>query len=156
MTSPRLLAFDVDGVLTNGSLTYGPAGPGQAFDAQDGAGLLELRRAGHPVALISFRDLVSTRMRARDLGIELLLLGCTDKEAALRSLCSFLGILPDRALFMGDDRMDLPALRIAGISACPSNAHEDVRAICRVVTTRPGGSGAVREIADLVLSGRLP
>jgi 3-deoxy-D-manno-octulosonate 8-phosphate phosphatase (KDO 8-P phosphatase) len=151
----RLLAFDVDGVLTDGRLTYGPGGAGQTFDAQDGAGLIELRRAGHRIALISFRDLASTRMRARDLGLDLLMLGCTDKEAAFRKLCSFLGTEPGQALFMGDDAMDLPALRIAGISACPSNAHPEVRAACRVVASRPGGAGAVREIADLILSGRL-
>jgi len=155
MRSPGVLAFDVDGVLTDGRLSYGPAGPSQAFDAHDGAGLIELRRNGFTVALISFRDLVSTRMRARDLGIQLLFLGCTDKEAAFRDLCSFAGVDPGRSLFMGDDRMDIPALKIAGYPACPADAHRDVREICRIRTSRPGGAGAVREIADLVLSGGL-
>jgi 3-deoxy-D-manno-octulosonate 8-phosphate phosphatase (KDO 8-P phosphatase) len=155
MTRPGVLAFDVDGVLTNGRITYGPGGPAQTFDARDGAGLIELKRAGFLIALVSFRDLFSTRLRARDLGIELLMLGCTDKETAFRRLCSFTGTSPSDSLFMGDDRMDLPALRIAGFPACPADAHEDVRALCRIAASKPGGAGAVREIADLVLSGRL-
>jgi|WetSurMetagenome_2_1015567.scaffolds.fasta_scaffold00636_2 3-deoxy-D-manno-octulosonate 8-phosphate phosphatase (KDO 8-P phosphatase) len=155
MKAPALLAFDVDGVLTDGSLVYTGAGASQRFDARDGAGIIELGRAGFSVALISFRDLPSTRLRARDLGIDLLMLGCTDKAGALSKLCSFLGIGLKDSLYMGDDRMDLPALLAAGISACPADAAPEVAAVCRIVTLKPGGAGAVREIADLALRGGL-
>lgn len=156
MTIFDLLAFDVDGVMTDGTLLYGPGGVSQRFGAQDGAGLAELRKAGYRIALVSWRDLPSTRRRAMDLGIDLLALGCRDKASALLGICGHLGTNPGRALFMGDDVMDLPALRIAGYPACPSNAHEDVRRECRLVTSRPGGAGAVREIADHILSGKMP
>ncbi|NLP05259.1 HAD hydrolase family protein [Candidatus Fermentibacteria bacterium] len=156
MTIFDLLAFDVDGVMTDGTLLYGAGGISQRFGAQDGAGLSELRKAGYRIALVSWRDLPSTRRRAMDLGIDLLALGCRDKASALEKICRHLGTVPGRALFMGDDLMDLPALRIAGYSVCPSNAHEEVRRECRLVTVKPGGAGAVREVADHVLSGRMP
>jgi len=147
--------MDVDGVLTDGTLEYGPGGACQRFDAHDGAGLVALQKTGMPLALISFRDLDSTRRRARDLGIRYLLLGCPDKRKALGDLCTHLGIEPASALYMGDDEMDIPALEAAGVSACPSNAHPRVKSVCQVVTARAGGSGAVREVVDMILDGRL-
>lgn len=147
----RLLALDVDGVLTDGGLYYGPEGVMQRFCAEDGAGLVELRRRGFPVALVSYRDFPATRRRAADLGIELLCLGSREKEKALRNLCEMLSIDCSRALFMGDGLMDLPAIVAAGIGACPSNAHPQVKAACDIVTERPGGHGAVREVVDMIL-----
>lgn len=155
MTTMKLFAFDVDGVLTDGTLEYGPQGACQRFNARDGAGIMSLIRSGTPVALISFRDLESTRRRARDIGIRHLFLGCRDKRSALESLCTHLGIEPSEALFMGDDGLDIPALELAGISACPSDAHPSVRSVCRIVTTLPGGGGAVREVIDMFMEGRL-
>lgn len=155
MRSIRLFAFDVDGVLTDGTLEYGPAGASQRFSARDGAGIIALIRSGASVALISFRDLESTRRRARDLGIPFLILGCRDKRKAFEDLCSFLGIDSSEALFMGDDQMDIPALDIAGFPVCPADAHYSVKSKCQIVTESPGGSGAVREIADMYLEGRL-
>lgn len=149
-----LLALDVDGVLTDGYLYYGPSGVTQRFCARDGAGLVELRRRGFPVALISFRDFPATRRRAADLGIDLLCLGSPDKETALRNVCRHLSIGCHQALFMGDSLMDLPAIIAAGIGACPSDAHPEVRERCDIVTLNPGGEGAVREVADLILEAR--
>lgn len=147
----RLLALDVDGVLTDGTLIYGGSEVMQSFNSSDGAGIMELLERGVHVALVSFRDFPATRRRARDLGIELLCLGSTDKEQSMRELCSHLDVEPSECLFMGDDRKDIPALRFAGISACPSDAHPDVKRVCDLITRAGGGKGAVREIADLVL-----
>jgi 3-deoxy-D-manno-octulosonate 8-phosphate phosphatase (KDO 8-P phosphatase) len=152
---PALLVFDVDGVLTDGTLLYTPSGVGQRFSARDGAGIIELLRSGFQVALLSFRDLPSTRARARDLGIEILSLGCGSKGPAFLEICRFCGVDPGQALFMGDDRMDIPALELCGFPACPADAHQDVLAVCRIVASMPGGCGAVREIADLALAGAI-
>ncbi|MCK4670915.1 MAG: HAD hydrolase family protein [Candidatus Aegiribacteria sp.] len=147
----RLLALDVDGVLTDGGLYYGPDGVMQRFDSRDGAGIVELRRRDFPVALVSFRDFPATRRRAGDLDIKLLCLGCSEKASALRKLCELLSIDSSEVLFMGDGLLDLPAIRIAGIGACPADAHSSVKAECDIVTSNDGGEGAVREIIDMLL-----
>lgn len=147
----RLLALDVDGVLTDGGLYYGPEGVIQRFSSSDGAGLVELRSRSFPVALISFRDFAATRRRAADLGIDILCLGSPEKAEALRRICGYLSIDCGRALFMGDGLMDLPAIREAGVGACPADAHPRVRDECDIVTQRPGGNGAVREVVDMLL-----
>jgi YrbI family 3-deoxy-D-manno-octulosonate 8-phosphate phosphatase len=150
----RLLALDVDGVLTDGGIYYGPQGVFQRFDSSDGAGIIRLRKTGFPVALISFRDFIATRRRASDLGIEILCLGTSEKADALMGICRHLSIEASSAIFMGDGLMDLPALELAGISACPADAHPLVRDRCDIVTQKPGGAGAVREIVDMIMEGR--
>jgi 3-deoxy-D-manno-octulosonate 8-phosphate phosphatase (KDO 8-P phosphatase) len=150
----KLAAFDVDGVLTDGTLLYGGDGVVQGFCARDGAGLQDLMENGLDVALISFRDHPATRRRAADLGISLLCLGSRDKAGSLRSLCLHLGIDPCECAFMGDDLRDIPALELAGVSACPSDADPAVREVCSVVTEAAGGRGAARELADMILGRR--
>ena len=147
----KLLALDVDGVLTDGGLYYGPEGVVQKFNSADGAGIIELRRRGFQVALVSFRDFPATRRRAADLGIELLCLGTDAKAAVLRDICRNLSISCESAIFMGDGLLDLPAIRTAGIGACPSDAHPLVKAECDIVTKYTGGNGAVREVVDMLL-----
>jgi 3-deoxy-D-manno-octulosonate 8-phosphate phosphatase (KDO 8-P phosphatase) len=147
----KLAAFDVDGVLTDGSLMYSGSDVIQVFHAADGTGLMELAGSGVHVALVSFRDHPATRRRARDLGITLLCLGATDKEGSMEELCRFLDVDPEDTVFMGDDLRDIPALSFAGFSACPSDARPEVREICDLVTEAPGGHGAVRELCDMIL-----
>lgn len=147
----KLLALDVDGVLTDGVLYYGPDGVTQAFNSKDGAGIIELRKRGFPVALVSFRDFPATRRRAADLGIELLCLGSSEKAEALEGLAEHLSIELAEILFMGDGKMDIPAIKLAGIGACPADAHPDVIATCDIVTKAVGGKGAVREVIDMLL-----
>jgi 3-deoxy-D-manno-octulosonate 8-phosphate phosphatase (KDO 8-P phosphatase) len=152
LKSAELLALDVDGVLTDGALFYGPDGVTQRFSAVDGGAIVRLRGTGFPVALISFRDFPATRRRASDLGIDLLCLGTKDKAAALEGLCACLGITLPGVIFMGDSPLDLPALRLAGFSACPVDAHSAVLAECSIVTAAPGGAGAVAELVELLLT----
>ncbi len=147
----RLVALDVDGTLTEGGLIYGPDGVSQVFNSKDGAGIMKLTQAGVRVAFVSFRDFPCTRRRAADLGVEFLCLGSTDKAASVRALADHLDIPLSSVLFMGDDRMDMPAMAVAGISACPVDASKEVREACDIVSSIPGGRGAVREIADAVL-----
>lgn len=147
----KLIALDVDGVLTDGGLFYGPDGVIQKFNSRDGAGIIELRRRDFPVALVSFRDFPATRRRARDLNIQLLCLGCSQKESALRELCDLLEIDLSEVLFMGDELQDLPAIMLAGIGACPADAHYSIVAECDIVTKKAGGEGAVREVINMLL-----
>jgi 3-deoxy-D-manno-octulosonate 8-phosphate phosphatase (KDO 8-P phosphatase) len=150
----RLVCLDVDGTLTDGRLLYGPDGVSQSYSARDGEGIMKLLRAGYEVALVSLRDFPATRRRAADLGIRHLALGCTRKDDAVKTLCSFLGISPAETLFMGDDAGDIPALEMAGVAACPSNAAPEVLRVCSLVTLAHGGSGAVREVAERILEAR--
>ncbi|MEA3266213.1 MAG: HAD hydrolase family protein [Candidatus Fermentibacteria bacterium] len=147
----KLLAVDVDGTLTDGKLLYGPAGVTQAFNAKDGAGIMRLLDKGVEVAFVSFRDFTGTRRRASDLGVKLLCLGSLDKAASVSRLAGHLGIPLSSVLFMGDDRKDIPAMKAAGVSACPRDAAAEVKALCDIVTEAQGGAGAVREIIDMIL-----
>ncbi len=152
----ELLALDVDGTLTDGSLFYSGGDVIQRFSARDGSGIMEARRKGLHVALVSFRDFPATRSRAADLGIpvELLFLGCGDKAGALRRICRRLGIGMEACLFMGDDLVDIPALELAGAGACPATGHRLAREAADYVTEARGGDGAVREVIDKVLEAR--
>ncbi len=147
----RLVALDVDGTLTDGRLLYGPEGVSQAFSAKDGQGIMKLLQAGVQVAFVSFRDLPSTRMRASDLGVSLLCLGSSDKALSLKNLADHLDIPSSSILFMGDDEKDIPAMKTAGVSACPADASPSVKEICHMTARADGGTGAVREIAEAVL-----
>lgn len=151
LSNVRLVALDVDGTLTEGGLIYGPQGVSQVFNSKDGAGIMRLVSAGIRVAFVSFRDFECTRRRASDLGVELLCLGSTDKATSVTALADHLDIPLSSVLFMGDDRMDIPAMTVSGISACPSDAAQEVRKVCDIVSSVPGGRGAVREIADALL-----
>lgn len=147
----RLVALDVDGTLTDGSIVYGPEGVSQAFSAKDGSGIMNLIEAGIDVAFVSFRDFQCTRKRAADLGVRLLCLGSIDKAASLSALANQLEISCSQILFIGDDEKDIPAMQAAGISACPSDASAQVKAVCDLKSSLPGGRGAVREIIDRLL-----
>jgi len=147
----KLFAVDVDGTLTDGRIIYGPSGVSQSFSSKDGAGIMRLMENGVEVAFVSFRDFVSTRRRASDLGVKLLCLGSRDKAASVKQLAEHLGITLDSVLFMGDDRKDIPAMQVSGMSACPRDAASEVRDICSVVADSRGGDGAVREIVELIL-----
>ncbi len=150
----RLVALDVDGTLTDGGLEYGPRGVSQVFSAKDGAGIMKLLESGIQVAFVSFRDFRCTRKRAADLGVGLLCLGSRDKAASLKALAVHLGISTDDILFMGDDEKDMPAMEIAGVSACPSDAADPVKSYCTLRASLPGGRGAVREVIDQILAAR--
>lgn len=149
-----LVALDVDGTLTDGGLHYGPEGVSQVFSAKDGSGIMKLLESGIHVAFISFRDFRCTRKRAADLGVELLCLGSSDKAASVTALADHLGISTHEILFMGDDEIDLPAMKIAGVSACPADASDPVKTFCALRASLPGGKGAVREIIDQILEVR--
>ncbi|MCX7156104.1 MAG: phenylphosphate carboxylase subunit delta [Rhodocyclales bacterium] len=147
-----LMGFDVDGVLTDGTLYFSSQGDEmKAFSSLDGHGLKMLQRAGVEVVIISGRSSRALELRARNLGIEELHMGVTDKRALLAGLATQRGIELAQAGYMGDDVVDLPVLRACGFSATVADAHGEVVSRVDYVATRGGGRGAVREVCDLIL-----
>jgi 3-deoxy-D-manno-octulosonate 8-phosphate phosphatase (KDO 8-P phosphatase) len=153
----RLLVLDVDGVLTDGRLYFGPRGEAlKVFHVRDGQGIVQLRRAGVAVAVISGRRSPMVTMRCRELGIEHIHQGITDKLAVLTRLCARLSITPAACACVGDDLPDLPLMRAAARSFAVADAHPQVRRAAGYVTRLPGGAGAVREVCDLLLGTAAP
>jgi 3-deoxy-D-manno-octulosonate 8-phosphate phosphatase (KDO 8-P phosphatase) len=148
----RLVLFDVDGVLTDGQLTYGPSGEAlKTFNVRDGHGIVLLRLAGIPCGILSARESEIVRARMRELGIRIESQGMRDKSAALDLLLARTGVEASACAFMGDDVNDLPALTRVGLSAAPSTAAAEVLARADFVATHPGGHGAARELCELIL-----
>lgn len=158
MTVPaniRLAAFDVDGVFTDGRLYLGSDGvETKAFHTQDGFGIRRLLEAGVEVAVVSGRTSEAVRLRMAELGVQHVIEGATDKVAALDRLLATLQLSPAQCVYTGDDVPDLPLLRHVGFSVAVANAVEEVKAACDYTTHAAGGSGAVREICDLILDRR--
>ncbi|HVN44061.1 MAG TPA: HAD-IIIA family hydrolase [Steroidobacteraceae bacterium] len=153
MPAIRLLVLDVDGVLTDGRLYFGPRGEAlKAFHVRDGVGLKELQRAGLTVAVISGRRSAMVAARCRELGVRHVLQGVADKLRALRRLCARLKLTPGACACVGDDLPDLPVMRAAALSFAVADAHIAARRAADIVTRLPGGAGAVREVCDHLLA----
>jgi 3-deoxy-D-manno-octulosonate 8-phosphate phosphatase (KDO 8-P phosphatase) len=154
----RLMLFDVDGVLTDGRLWYGPQGEQfKAFHAHDGHGMKLLAAAGIRLALLSGRESAAVTQRAAELGIKLVLQGIADKRAAFEALLAQLALDAGAAGYMGDELVDLPVLRRCGFACAPGEAPELVRQHAHYVSRAAAGGGAVREVCEFVLraQGRL-
>jgi 3-deoxy-D-manno-octulosonate 8-phosphate phosphatase (KDO 8-P phosphatase) len=151
----RLLVLDVDGVLTDGRLHYGPRGEQlKVFHVRDGYGIRALGALGVRFAIISGRDSAAVARRARDLGIAHVLQGIDDKLAAFERLRARLGLARAQCACVGDDTPDVPVMRVAGLAFAVADAHDDAIAAADVVTRLRGGQGAVREICDRLLAAR--
>ena len=151
----RAIAFDVDGVLTDGSVWWGPEGAEwKRYHFADIMGISLARRAGLEIALISGEDSPLVSRYAKKMKIAHVHKGVRDKAAALRQFSTDTGIPLDNICFMGDDINDLPAMATAGISAAPCNANAAVLAKVAFRCTSKGGQGAVRELIDAWLAAR--
>jgi 3-deoxy-D-manno-octulosonate 8-phosphate phosphatase (KDO 8-P phosphatase) len=149
----RLMVFDVDGVLTDGSLWYGEQGEMlKRFNVLDGHGLKMLATSGITVAILTARDGPIVAWRAAELGIANVLQGVRDKAQALTSLAQDVGVSLESVGYMGDDMIDLPAMQKAGLAVTVPNAPAYVAQGAHWVTTVSGGHGAVRECCDVVLA----
>ena len=156
MTPIRLLALDVDGVLTDGRLTYGADGEClKVFHVHDGLGLRLAQRWGIAICIISARKSQPLESRLDDLNIEHRYLGCHDKLKALTDISTKLGIRFEEVAFVGDDVIDLPVLSRVGRAFTVPNAHPLVRRQISTVTQRLGGRGAVREVVDILLAEQI-
>lgn len=151
----RLLALDVDGVLTDGTINIGSQGEVfKGFNAKDGLGISCLQRQGIDVAIITGRRSEIIHRRAEELGIKYLCEGIKDKYTALLQLSSRLQLDRRQVAYMGDDLNDLPAFKVAGIAFAPADAAAEVAAAAQIVTRAEGGRGAVREAAEMLLQAR--
>ena len=152
MTGIKLLLFDVDGVLTDGTiLIHADGTESKQFNIRDGAGLVWAQRAGLSVGLLSARLADATTVRATELGITIVVQGAANKLAGYEQILADEGLTDDQVGYMGDDLQDLPVLRRAGFSAAPADAAPEVRAAVQWVSASGGGRGAVRECIEQVL-----
>ncbi len=153
----KLLLLDVDGVMTDGRIIYDSnGGETKAFDVKDGHGLKLVQRAGIQVGIITGRQSAIVDRRAAELGIELVYQSAKDKQLPFKELLHKLALAPAEVAYVGDDIVDLPVMRQVGFAATVADAIDEVKAAAHLVTRRPGGRGAVREICDHLLkkSGR--
>lgn len=149
----RLLAMDVDGVLTAGEIFYSDRGEEtKAFNIQDGLGIAVARHAGLMTAIVTGRESPAVERRARELKITYLRQGCRDKSETLRSIIAEAALQPDEVAFIGDDINDIPAFGECGLRIAVQDASQDLKAIADYITERRGGNGAVREAIEFILS----
>lgn len=151
----RLLVLDVDGVLTDGSLWYGPDGEVQKrFHVRDGMGIRLLRHFGIHTAVISARPSKLVKSRMDDLRIEHWQVGKDDKCAALAELLEKLALRPEQVAYLGDDVLDVPVMRQVGLAVAVADAHPFTRQCAHLQTSTMGGGGAVRELADAIIEAQ--
>jgi 3-deoxy-D-manno-octulosonate 8-phosphate phosphatase (KDO 8-P phosphatase) len=151
----RVLVLDVDGVLTDGRLYYGPRGEAlKVFHVRDGLGLKRLAQAGITLAVISGRRSGMTGTRCRELGIRHVAQGVADKLAAFERLRGRLRVSPGLCACVADDVTDVPLMRAVGLAFAVADAHPQARSAADVVTELSGGTGAVREVCDFLLEAR--
>ena len=151
----RLLVLDVDGVLTDGRLYYGPQGEAmKVFDVRDGHGIKMLMKNGVDVALLSARSSDIVSARARELGVVRVLQGRSDKASALAALLTDAEIISDECGYIGDDLPDLPAMRAAGFAATVADACDAAKSAAHWTAPQDGGRGAVRALAEFILRAK--
>lgn len=151
----RLLVLDVDGVMTDGSVTYSADGSlGMAFYIPDGMGIVLAQRAEVKVAILTTSDNPIIRARANNLGIGYLRMGAQNKGLELPKLCADAGVTLAETAYMSDDINDCRALAQVGLPIAVANADPLVKSMARFITEKPGGKGAIREVCDLLLTSR--
>lgn len=148
----KMLALDVDGVLTDGTLlVHADGSESKIFNTLDGHGIRMWQRAGLKVALLSGRASEPTKRRAEQLQIEYIFQDCHQKLLVLKDFLVQLGLGPQAVAYIGDDLTDLPVIRYVGFGVAVANAVDEVKQYADYVTTRPGGNGAVREVIEYIL-----
>lgn len=155
----RLLIFDVDGVLTDGSLFIGAQGEEyKAFHARDGHGMVMLQATGVTLAVITGRTSEVVRVRMDSLGIRHVYQGCPDKLLAYEEIKGTLGLSDSQIAYVGDDWMDLPVMQRVGLAIAVCDAHPVVQGYAHWSTPSGGGRGAAREVCELIMEaqGTLP
>jgi 3-deoxy-D-manno-octulosonate 8-phosphate phosphatase (KDO 8-P phosphatase) len=148
----RMLVFDVDGVLTDGSLFYDNQGQEyKAFNSRDGHGIKMLRASGVEIGIITGRTSQIVLHRARNLGITHIYQGAEDKLEALQALLQTTGLTAQQVAYMGDDVVDLPVLNRCALAITVPDAPDEVKTRCHVVTRAGAGRGAAREACELIM-----
>ena len=151
----KLLALDVDGVLTDGTIYISPAGEVfKGFNAKDGMGISCALRSGLQIAVITGRQSPIVERRCEELGITLLQQGVKDKRLALEQMEQKLGLVREEIAYMGDDLNDIPAFKASGLNLVPADAAIEVMAVADIITKASGGRGAVREAITMILAAQ--
>ena len=148
----KLVAFDVDGVLTDGSLTFDENGHEyKTFNAKDGQGIVNLHKAGIITAIITARNNGTVEHRAKNLNITELHQGSKNKIETLENIMKKYNINFEEIAYMGDDLPDICILEKVHLKGCPNDAVDEVKAVANFISTKNGGRGAVREFCDCIL-----
>lgn len=151
----KLLAFDVDGVMTTGEVTYDQNGVEyKSFNVKDGHGLVRIQKAGFITAIITARNNGTVQHRAENLNITELYQGQKYKLPALEEIMKKYNLTYDQVSYMGDDLPDICILEKVGLKCCPNDAVDEVKSICNFISSKDGGRGAVRELTDLILDAQ--
>jgi len=151
----KLIIFDVDGVLTDGSIIIaGDGTESKAFNVKDGHGIKLAMRAGITAAIVTGRKSEVVRRRAEELGIEHLFQGALEKSGVVGELLKTLDLSPEDAAFVGDDLIDIPAMRMVGLAAAVADATDEAKRHAHIITELPGGRGAVREVCEFILKSQ--
>lgn len=154
LSNIKVLALDVDGVLTDGSLTFSQNGEEfKTFNAKDGQGIVCLNKAGFITVIITARKNGTVEHRAKNLGIKELHQGVKFKLPVLEQILEKYNLTFENVAYMGDDLPDICILEKVGLSCCPNDAVEEVQKICKFKSKYNGGRGAVREVCDAILRG---
>ena len=148
------IIFDVDGVLTSGAIIYGPEGEWKIFNVQDGHGFKMAARAGLKLGVLTGRSSAVVDRRMKELGVEYYEQGAMNKGEALPRLLEAMKVNALCTCYVGDDVIDLPAMRRAGLAVAVANAVDEVKAAADVVTQKKGGEGAAREVIEMVLKAK--
>lgn len=147
----KMVVFDVDGVMTDGSITYDENGVEyKTFNAKDGQGIVMLTKAGIITAIITARENGTVKHRFENLGMTKLFMGQKNKTIALKQLIEEYDVTYSEIAYMGDDLPDLCVLKEVGLACCPNDAVGEVKEVCDFVSSKNGGRGAVRELTDLI------
>ena len=151
----KLLALDVDGVLTDGTIYISPAGEVfKGFNAKDGMGISCALRNNLQIAVITGRQSPIVERRCEELGIKLFMQGVKDKHLALQKMAQELGLTREEIAYMGDDLNDIPAFKASGLNFVPADGSIEVLAVADIITKAKGGRGAVREAITMILAAQ--
>ncbi len=151
----KLVIFDVDGVLTDGLLNYGPEGElFKQFNVKDGVGIKLLQQQGVHVAVITAKDSKPLYQRMKDLSVQYFYPGCNNKKEAFADLLELLSLEAEEVAYVGDDVIDLPVMARVGLSIAVKDAHVFVKKNADYISVAKGGQGVAREVADLILDAQ--
>ncbi len=151
----KLVAFDVDGVMTDGSLSFTQDGIEiKTYNAKDGLGVVMLSRAGLITSIITARENNTVNLRAKMIDIKELYTGQKNKIEALKELMNKYNLKKEEIAYMGDDLPDICVLKEVGLSCCPDDAVDEVKKVCNFIAEKKGGRGAVRELCDFILKAK--
>ncbi len=148
----KIVLADIDGVLTDGGLYYSSEGlQMKRFNVKDGMGAVMLKKKGYKVGIISSDKSAIAQARADKLKLDFVYYGVENKMKVIEEICISNNIMKDEIAYMGDDEIDLEVLKNVGISACPNDAIKPVKDCVNFISSKPGGHGAFRELADLII-----